>query len=201
MDDVFPFSHEKAIFLSVLHCLDLDDDFSATNAKIVLIDEDSTRADSNERMIHGEEHATRAEEQELSRREQLYRRWQQDCYPSLLETFKGKLRKITEREDDWDGKGSKKPSSRVLYQAHNSLEYFLYSVVNSGRLWYAPFVSSNEDGHITIQWNHGDHELHIEIGEEETEYIKVWGVNIEHEMHLNILKDKGFLSLWDWLNE
>ena len=184
-DDVFRFSNERAILLSFLHRLEVDDEFSFLNEKIFLNEEDSTRA----------------EEQKLSQQERLYRRWQQDRYPSLLETFKEKLRKITEREDNWDGKGSKKPSPRVLYQAHNSLEYFLYSIVNSGRLWNPPFVSSNEDGHITIQWNDEGHELHIEIGEEETQYIKVWGVNIEHEMHLGILKDKGFLNLWDWLNE
>ena len=155
---------------------------------------------SNEKIILDEEDSTRAEGRELLQREQLYRTWQQDWYPSLLETFKEKLRKITEREDNWDGKRSKKPSPLVLSQAHNTLEYFLYSVVNSGRLWKPPFVSSDEDRHITIQWNHGDHELHIEIGEEETEYTKVWGVNIEHEMHLSILKEKDFLNLWDWLS-
>ena len=119
----------------------------------------------------------------------------------MLETFKGKLHRIAEREDGWDGKGSKKPNPIVLSQAHNTLEYFLYSVVNSGRLWITPFVSSDEDGHITIQWNHGDHELHMEIGQEEIEYTKVWGVSIEHEMYLGILKEKDILNLWDWLNE
>ena len=156
---------------------------------------------SHERIILNEEDSTRAEGPNLSQREQLYRRWQEDIYPSLLETFKEKLHKIAEREDNWDQKGSKKPSPLVLSRAHISLEYFLYSVVNSGRLWKPPFVSSDEDGHITIQWDREDHELHIEIGEEETEYTKVWGVNIEHEMHLGVLKEKDFLNLWDWLNE
>ena len=178
----------------------MDDESLSSKERIILDEEDSTRAESKERIILGEEDSTRAEEQQLSQRAQLYRRWQQDCYPSLLETFKEKLHEIAEREDNWDGKESKKPSPLVLYQAHNTVEYFLYSVVNSGRLWSPPFVSSDEDGHITIQWNHGDHELHIEIGEEETEYIKVWGLNIEHEMHLGILKEKEFLNLWDWLS-
>lgn len=156
---------------------------------------------SKERAILDEEDLTRAEGRGLSQREQLYRRWQEDRYPSLLETFKEKLHKIAEREDNWDQKGSKKPSPLVLSQAHIALEYFLYSVVCSGRPWNPPFVSSDEDGHITIQWNRGDHELHIEVGEEGTEYTKVWGANIEHEMHLGILKEKDFLKLWDWLNE
>jgi len=148
-----------------------------------------------------EANSTRAEGPKLSQREQLYKTWQQDIYPYLLDAFKEKLQKITEREDNWDGKGSKKPSPLVLSKAHITLESFLYSIVYSGQLWITPFVSTDEDGHITIQWNNGDHELHIEIDDEGAEYIKVWGVNIEHEMHLGILKQKEFLNLWDWLNE
>ena len=148
-----------------------------------------------------EANSTRAEAPKLSQREQLYKTWQQDIYPFLLDAFKEKLQKITEREDNWDGKGSKKPSPLVQSKAHITLESFLYSIVNSGRLWITPFVSTDEDGHITIQWNSGDHELHIEISNECTEYIKIWGVNIQHEMHLGILKRKEFINLWDWLNQ
>ncbi len=133
--------------------------------------------------------------------EQIYKDWQRKHYSSLLEPFKEKLQKIAERQDNWDGKGSKKPSLFALSQAHTTLENCLYSIVNSGRLWNPPFVSSDEDGRLTIQWNSGDHELHIEIGEEETEYIKVWGINIEHDMHVGILKEREFLNLWDWLHE
>ena len=176
--------------------------FPFSNERIILDEKDSIGAEERVFSQWLQLYSTRAEGRKLSLWGQFYnRRWQQDSYPSLLEAFKEKLHKIAEREDNWDGKGSKKPSPLVLSQAHNTLEYFLYSVVNSGRLWKPPFVSSDEDGHITIQWNYGDDELHIEIGEEETEYTKVWGVNIEHEMHLGILKEKEFLNLWDWLNE
>jgi hypothetical protein len=148
-----------------------------------------------------EEYSTRSEGRKLSVREQLYRRWQQDIYPLLLESFKEKLQKIAEREDNWDGKGSKKPTPVVLSKAHITLESFLYCIVNNGKLWNPPFVSSDEDGHITIQWNNEDHELHIELSDEAAEYIKVWGVNIQYEMHIGILKRKDLLNLWDWLNE
>jgi len=148
-----------------------------------------------------EENSTRAEGCNLSHREQLYKTWQQDIYLFLLEGFKEKLQKIGERQVNWDSKGSKKPSPIVLSKAHLTLENFLYTIVNSGRLWITPFVSTDEDGHITIQWSCGDHELHIEISEEGAEYIKIWGVNIEHEMHLGILERKEFFNLWDWLTE
>ncbi len=129
------------------------------------------------------------------------KKWQQYQYSSLLQTFKEKLQKIAERKDDWDGKGSKKPSILALSQAHILLDGFLSSIIDNGRIWASPFVSSDEDGHITIQWNSGDHELHIDVSEQDAEYIKVWGLNIEKEMHLGILGETKFLTLWDWLNE
>jgi len=142
---------------------------------------------SNKGTILDEEDSTRAERREPSPREQLYKAWQRNHYSSLLEPFKGKLQKIAEREDNWDGKGSKKPSPLALSHAHNTLEYFLYSIVDSGRLWKTPFVSSDEDGRLTIQWNREDHELHLEIDEEETEYIKVLGDNFKHDMPVVIM--------------
>ncbi len=149
----------------------------------------------------GEEYSTNAGRRApLSLVRRFYKGWQKSSYSVLLENFKEKLRIIAEREDNWDGKMSKKPSILAVSKAHIMLDDFLSSVVNSGRLWKTPFVSSGEDGHITIQWNSGDHELHIEVSEEGAEYIKVWGSNIEHEMHLGVLEQTKFLHLWDWLS-
>lgn len=148
-----------------------------------------------------EANSTRADNVRLSYRELVFKNWQQDIYPDLLDGFKSQLQKIGGLEDNWDTKGSKKPSDIILCKGHNVLENFLYTIVNAGRLWIKPFVSSDEDGYITIQWNSGNHELHIEISEETIEYIKIWGVSIQHEMHLGILKRKEYLNLWDWLNE
>ena len=180
---------------------DIRNVFSFSKEMIVtsLDEEYSTRAEAPK--PSQEEYPTRAEQPRLSQREQIYKTWQQDCYPVLLAGFKEKLHKIAEREDNWDEKGSKKPSDLILSKAQNTLEGFLYSIVNSGKLWIVPFVSTEEDGSITIQWSCGNHELHIEIYEEKTEYIKIWGVNIEHEMHLGILNEKEFFNLWNWLAE
>lgn len=128
------------------------------------------------------------------------RKWQQVKYMlSFSGEFEEKIRTLSERNDNWDEKGSKKPNPLALDRTHIMLNGFLLSVVKSGRPWKTPFVSSDEDGHITIQWNIGARELHIEVGEEDTEYIKVWGVNIENEMHVGMLRQSDFLNLWDWL--
>ena len=127
------------------------------------------------------------------------RRFQRSFAPELEEEFREKLQKISQRENNWDAKGSLKPNLVALHKAYTILFSFLNAIIDNGRSWKKPFVSSDENGHITIQWNHGNQELHIEIMEDTEEYIKIWGTNIEHEMYLGLLKPSDYIALWDWL--
>lgn len=125
--------------------------------------------------------------------------WQRENYSLLLEPLKKKLSEISFREANWDGEGSEKPNAVAISKAHTMLESFLYSVIEEGKIWLAPIISSDEDGSITIEWHNGVHELHIDISDEGIDYIKVWGTNIQSEMHVNSLDEKEFQALWDWL--
>jgi len=144
--------------------------------------------------------STRADTPKLSRQEEILRKLQWSNYVSLSRAFKDKLQIISAREDNWDGKESKKTNRNALNRASTTLDDFLMAVIDSGRVWRMPFVSSDEEGQITIEWKNGKQELHIEISEDAEEYIKVWGTNIEHEMHLGFLKPSEYVTLWDWLN-
>jgi len=106
---------------------------------------------------------------------------------------------IGQRQDSWDEYGSKRPNRLSLDHALSLVEDLLKSVILAGYLWLTPFISSDEDGHITIEWYKGKHELHIEVRENEAEYIKVWGANIESEMHVDFLSKDSYLTLWEWL--
>lgn len=137
---------------------------------------------------------------ELALREETLRKLQRSYADKLAEAFNEKLRRISQRVDNWDDKGSLKPNPVALHKAHLILLNFLNAIIDSGRVWKTPFVSSDENGHITMQWNNDNQELHIEITQDTEEYIKIWGTNIEHEMHLGILKPSDYVALWDWLN-
>ena len=41
--------------------------------------------------------------------------------------------------------------------------------------------------------------MHIQIGETVAEYIQVWGINIDTEMHVDFLIRDDYLTLWEWL--
>lgn len=143
---------------------------------------------------------TRAHLTPLQPRQETLRRIQRSIVNDLLEPFTEKLRRIGQREDNWDNKGSLKPDPVAINKAQIILSSFLYAIIDSGWVWKTPFLSSDENGHITIQWNSGNQELHVEISEDTEEYIKIWGPNIEHEMYLGILKPSDYVALWDWLN-
>ena len=106
---------------------------------------------------------------------------------------------IRQRKDDWDGYASKRPNSLSLTYAKQLLDELLLSVIAASRSWIAPFITSDEDGHVTAEWYNGERELHIIVREHKAVYIKVWGTNIENEMHVDILGTEDYLEVWDWL--
>ncbi len=120
------------------------------------------------------------------------------CYPHSGKISK-RLDSIARREDDWDGYGSPKPTEATLDNAKLLLEIFLESVISAGYRWLTPFISSDEEGNVTAEWSRDSHRLHIQIGEDEAEYIQVWGPNIDTEMHVDFLTRTDYLPLWEWL--
>ena len=106
---------------------------------------------------------------------------------------------IRQRGEDWDGYGSKRPNTLSLVYAEHLLNQLLISVISNSRQWIAPFITSDEDGHITAESYSGERELHIIVREQEAVYIKVWGTNIENEMHVDVLGMEDYLDVWDWL--
>lgn len=125
--------------------------------------------------------------------------WQREKLPAILRKISDQFYALRQRQDNWDSRGSKKPNRLSLSYAEGIVNDLLNSVIETGYLWLSPSISSDEDGNIILEWHKGKHELHISVGEDEAEYIKVWGTNIENEMHLDFLKKQNYLSLWDWL--
>ena len=106
---------------------------------------------------------------------------------------------IAQRENNWDGYESQKPNELSLDHAKRFMEEFFDVVVSEGQLWLTPLISSEEDGHITVEWYGEERQLHLQIEEDKVVYIQVWGANIETEMHVDTLHSKDYLTLWKWL--
>jgi len=117
----------------------------------------------------------------------------------ILNALDERLREISERPDNWDDKASKKPEENAIIRATVLLRNMYNAITTAGYVWKDPFITSDEEGHVTIEWHKGKHELHIDMDDSTQEFIKVWGVNIEHEMHVGVLDKSKYANLWDWL--
>ena len=115
--------------------------------------------------------------------------------------IRGQLDAVAQREDNWDDRESKKPNTVALNNARRLMEELLDSVFSAGHSWLTPFISSDEDGHITAAWHKGEHELHLIITAKQALYITVWGINIENEMDMGVLSRDNYVPLWKWLLE
>lgn len=106
---------------------------------------------------------------------------------------------LAQREDNWDGYDSKKPTQLTLARAKLPIEEILESIFAAGYPWFMPFISSDEDGNVTAEWYEEERELHLQIGENVAEYLQVWGTNIDTEMREDFIRSEDYLTLWRWL--
>ena len=106
---------------------------------------------------------------------------------------------LTQREDNWDGYDSKKPTELTLDHAKFIILDLLDTVISTQHSWITPFISSDEDGYVTVEWYEEERELHIQIAENEAEYLQVWGINIDSDMSEGFLNRDNYLMLWEWL--
>ena len=106
---------------------------------------------------------------------------------------------LAQREDNWDGYDSKKPTEQILEHARTVIDAFVDTIISNGHVLRTPFISTDEAGHITVQWNKKPRELHLHITQQESRYLKVWGPNINTEMEEGILNSDKYIMLWEWL--
>ena len=73
------------------------------------------------------------------------------------------------------------------------------TITSAGHEWLTPFISSDEDGYITVSWYREKRTLHIEIEENEAEYTKISRINNNIKMEADFLDCNIYLTLWKWL--
>ena len=106
---------------------------------------------------------------------------------------------LTLQENNWDEYESKIPTDPILAHAKLLIEELLNSISSAGYLWITPFISTDEDGYITVEWHKGNRELHFDIEENEAEYTKISGPNTNMKIQTDFLNRDDYLTLWKWL--
>ena len=112
-----------------------------------------------------------------------------------ISDFSKQLDLIEQRKDNWDGNGSLKPVSQsIIHVKKNPKE--LIDVINFED---PPFISTDEDGYITIEWYKEKRELHLRIQENEIECTKVQQIYGQTEVHSDMVSSEDCFMLWTWL--
>ena len=106
---------------------------------------------------------------------------------------------IAQREDNWDGLGSLKPNKISLDRADCIMMKLLDSVISNRYEWIDPYICSDEDGYITVEWYGDERELHLRIEEDEIEYTHLESVDTKMKAHVDTIGDDDCFALWKWL--
>ena len=108
---------------------------------------------------------------------------------------------IAQREDNWDGLGSLKPKEISRERAQHILEKLFYFVISKKKedLWFTPFISSDEEGYVTVEWTGGKRELHLRIEENEIEYVTLEKINTTRKMGGDTISGDDCFETWKWL--
>jgi hypothetical protein len=91
------------------------------------------------------------------------------------------------------------PSAHAVDLATVYLERLFERAVRLGS-WSPPHVTISENSEIVFEWWQNAKKITLYFGNNEPEYIKVWGTNIDSEMDSGVLSDGWNLtSIWLWL--
>ncbi len=115
---------------------------------------------------------------------------------SLAKTF----HELEAMTDNWDGNGSPAPSRALIAEAREAMALLHAGALARNLRWEEPHVGVNEKGQITLEWWQDERSLTIFIrSEDQIDYLKAWGTDIESEMEdgtLYRLADFALVSRW-----
>ena len=125
------------------------------------------------------------------------------AYNTILNEILAELDNLVRWREEWDEDDHEhepeKPSDLALSNAKRVVTELLSAAISEGKDPFTPFISYDEDDYITLAWRNGKHELYLEITEDKTQYVTVWGINIDSEMDAGVPSKDNYLTLWEWL--
>ncbi|HJT56469.1 MAG TPA: hypothetical protein VJ761_08240 [Ktedonobacteraceae bacterium] len=100
----------------------------------------------------------------------------------------------------WDSYDALAPNPRAVGYAKNLLVYLFQTVEQLGLFWLKPNVSASPEGEVVLEWWYRKRKLTIYVGEENLDYVEVWGPDIHSKITDGDIENIHKLrSLWVWL--
>jgi hypothetical protein len=108
------------------------------------------------------------------------------------------LAKMSTWQVGWNGYNAPMPEHNAILYAAQCLINFFQGVMHLG--WIEPNVTGGPEGEVVFEWWLNKKKLTIYIGEENIEYVQVWGKNIDAKITDGDLESiDDFYPLWMWL--
>lgn len=119
----------------------------------------------------------------------------------ILDEILKQLDAVVRWREDWNGEEhvAEKPSEKAIGRAKRVVSELSGAVISKSKPLDTPVISYDYDGYINMVWRNRKHELYLEVNEDEIEYVKVWGANIDSEMDSGVPSRDNYLMLWEWL--
>lgn len=118
----------------------------------------------------------------------------------IIEDTLTDLYKLLTWNDGWNGYDARAPQYEAVTYAANWIVQLFLEVMELDRSWIEPNVTASAEGEVVFGWRLGTKRLTMYVGDHSTEYMKVWGPDVNDNMddgNADITTIRK--SLWEWL--
>ena len=117
-----------------------------------------------------------------------------------LEKVEASIRGLRTWEGNWNGYGAPTPDEEAVEHAVGWVRALYTDTSDQGLPWLEPNVTASADGEVVVEWWHGGKKLTVYVGDGSTEYVQVWGVDVDQEMAEGTADTRDARRrLWRWL--
>lgn len=110
-----------------------------------------------------------------------------------------KIRNLQSWGTNWDGVEVTAVSAKVVANATALIDQLYSTATQLNLYWDAPNVTASPFGEVVLEWWNHEKKLTLYVNEEQTEYVKVWGDDIDVEMDDGTLLETAIAPTLEWL--
>lgn len=102
--------------------------------------------------------------------------------------------------EGWNGYNACSPDATAVIYAASWIKRYYLEIAECRLEWIKPNVTASGDGAVVFGWRRGTKRLTVYIEDQNAEYVKVWGPDVNNDMadgEANLIGTRR--ALWKWL--
>jgi hypothetical protein len=100
---------------------------------------------------------------------------------------------------NWNSYDALPPDPNAVMHAESWITSLFQKVEDLGLLWIKPSVSASPEGEVVFEWRYNKKKLTIYVGEQNIDYVQVWGTDIHSKItdgDIEAISDCELLWMW-----